>query len=160
MKILKNAVLNIGVVVLSILICILLTRLDALTGAGNFQSMLTTLFGSAFLLVGLYLRFWATFLFHQNSMRVINLTPQKTLLTTGPYRFSRNPLYVGIVSIFFGVALFFGSPSAIVAAVLNFFAWNFTARIEEKELEYVFGVAYVEYKKEVPRWIRIGSIRI
>lgn len=161
MKILRNAILNIGVVVLSIFICILLTKLDALIGARSFQSLLTMFLGAVFLLVGISLRFWATALFHQHDMRVLNLTPQKTFLKEGPYRFSRNPLYVGIVSIFFGAALFFGSPSAIVAAVLNFFFWDIALRkFEEKDLEHVFGATYAEYKKAVPRWIRIGPIKI
>lgn len=161
MKIIKNAILNIGVVLLSIFICILLTKLDILIGAKSFQSLLTVLFGVAFLLVGVFLRFWATSLFHGHDMRVLNLTPQKTPLTEGPYRFSRNPLYVGIVSIFLGVALFFGSPSAIVATVLNFFVWDFMLRkYEEKDLERVFGATYAEYKKAVPRWIHLGLIKI
>jgi protein-S-isoprenylcysteine O-methyltransferase Ste14 len=55
------------------------------------------------LALGFLLRVWATVYFYRHSMRVISLEPQTALITSGPYRFSRNPLYLGgNVFIFFG----------------------------------------------------------
>jgi hypothetical protein len=51
--------------------------------------------GCALLVAGFLLRVWATFHFYKNGMRVISLSPQRTLITSGPYRLSRNPLYLG-----------------------------------------------------------------
>lgn len=48
--------------------------------------------GLLLLLAGFLLRVWATYHFYEHRMRVIRLTPQSTLLTTGPYRWTRNPL--------------------------------------------------------------------
>lgn len=51
---------------------------------------------------------------------MISLEPRATLVTSGPYRFSRNPLYLGgNVFIFSGSALLLGSPTALVATLLH-----------------------------------------
>ncbi len=72
------------------------------------------------LALGFLLRVWATVHFYGHKMRVISLEPQKTLITSGPYRFSRNPLYLGgNVFIFFGAALLFGSPTALFATAIH-----------------------------------------
>ena len=69
-------------------------------------------------------------------MKVISLEPQKTLITSGPYRFSRNPLYLGgNVFIFFGAALLLGSPSALLITAIHLPFVDLFIRREEKQLE-------------------------
>ena len=80
------------------------TRVDLLLGIRRFHSFLTA--GWLLVIIGFLLRVWATFHFYQQRMKVISLVPQRTLITSGPYRFSRNPLYLGgNVFVFFGAAL-------------------------------------------------------
>jgi protein-S-isoprenylcysteine O-methyltransferase Ste14 len=87
-------------------------------------------------------------------MRVISLKPQTTLITSGPYRFSRNPLYLGgNVFIFFGAALFLGSPTALFATALHLFMMDRFIRREEEQLEREFGEMWRSYKKRVRRWL-------
>jgi protein-S-isoprenylcysteine O-methyltransferase Ste14 len=70
--------------------------------------------------LGFLVRLWATSHFYAHRMRVISLEPQATLVTSGPYRFSRNPLYLGgNVFIFSGSALLLGSPTALIATLLH-----------------------------------------
>lgn len=53
-------------------------------------------------------------------MKVVSLSPQKALITSGPYSFSRNPLYLGgNVFIFLGAALLLGTPSGLFIALLQ-----------------------------------------
>lgn len=108
----KSVLHNIGVVIGSLDFAFIGTRLDLLLGIRDFRSALTPVVGSLLLIVGFLLRVWATFYFYQNRMKVISLSPQRTLITSGPYRFSRNPLYLGgNVFVFLGAALLFGSPA-------------------------------------------------
>jgi protein-S-isoprenylcysteine O-methyltransferase Ste14 len=82
---------------------------------------------------------------------VISLKPQKTLITSGPYRFSRNPLYLGEQFIFFGAALLVGSPSAVVITALHLPLVDLPIRREERQLEKDFGEDWARYKNQVRR---------
>ena len=87
-------------------------------------------------------------------MKVISLVPQRTLVTSGPFRFSRNPLYLGgNVFIFFGAALLLGSPIAVLFTAIHLPLIDRFIRREEKQLEQTFGKDWVRYKNLVRRWI-------
>jgi protein-S-isoprenylcysteine O-methyltransferase Ste14 len=87
-------------------------------------------------------------------MKVISLVPQKALITSGPFRFSRNPLYLGgNVFIFFGAALFLGSPTGLLLTAIHLPLMDLFIRREEKQLERNFGQEWVRYKKHARRWI-------
>ena len=80
-------------------------------------------------------------------MKVISLVPQKTLITTGPYRFSRNPLYLGgNVFMFLGAVLVLGLPMGLVLTIVNILFVDFFIRREEKQLEREFGPQWEQYR--------------
>jgi protein-S-isoprenylcysteine O-methyltransferase Ste14 len=77
-----------------------------------------------------------------------------TLVTGGLYRFTRNPMYLGMVLFLLGLALFSGSLSSLIPVGL--FTWIIDRqfiRNEEIFLTEIFGVEYLDYKKRVRRWI-------
>ena len=111
--------------------------------------------GCLFWSLGLLLRVWATFCFYEHRMKVGSLEPQKALITTGHYGFSRNPLYLGgNVFIFFGAALSLGSPTALVITAIHIPLVDLFIRREERQLGKQFGEAWVRYKDRVRRWIQ------
>lgn len=76
------------------------------------------------------------------------------LVTTGPYRFFRNPIYLGDVMMLFGLAELTKNVWFVIAAAL--FAVLVTPLQilpEERHLEARFGDAYLDYKKRARRWI-------
>lgn len=75
------------------------------------------------------------------------------LMTDGPYRFTRNPMLVGMYAYHIGIMLWLGSliPLAIFAVEDVFL--TFQVRAEEKRLESDFSDEYLEYKKRVPRYL-------
>jgi protein-S-isoprenylcysteine O-methyltransferase Ste14 len=82
----------------------------------------------------------------------IGLSPDY-LLTSGPYRFSRNPMYVGEAAIWAGWAVLLGS-LPVAGGLLTLVAIQIGAvRLEERMLHRRWGSAYDAYRKRIPRWI-------
>ena len=150
----KSLLHNIGVVMVGFVIAFVGTRADALLGFPGFASVLATVTGDLLLILGFLLRAWATFCFYQRRMSVISLEPQAALITSGPYRFSRNPLYLGgNVFIFFGAALTLGSTVAVLFTAFHLPLIDRFIRREERQLAAQFGEAWERYRNQVRRWI-------
>ena len=151
---LKSILHNIGVVLVGIALAYLGAMVDSILGFPAFTSSFVTAAGWLLVAVGFLLRVWATFYFYRHNMRVISLQPQSALITSGPYRFSRNPLYLGgNVFIFFGAALILGSPTALFATAIHLPLIDRFIRREEEQLEQRFGQQWQSYKKRVRRWL-------
>jgi protein-S-isoprenylcysteine O-methyltransferase Ste14 len=80
--------------------------------------------------------------------------PPRKLVAAGPYRWVRNPMYVGAGTTLAGAALFYQS-AALVAFAAGFFlaAHLFVIFYEEPTLERAFGAQYADYRNAVPRWV-------
>ncbi len=77
-----------------------------------------------------------------------------TLVTSGPYRFSRNPIYFGVVLITLGLAIITISLTILICTIgLYLFFWKVFIKWEEEKLDDTFGEDYREYKQRVRRWI-------
>ena len=76
-----------------------------------------------------------------------------TLVTGGFYRYTRNPMYLGLFMVLIGVALMMGSISPLLPVWLFMLVirYNFVAG-EERFLEDAFGQDYLEFKNKVRRW--------
>lgn len=84
--------------------------------------------------------------------------PPRTLVTSGLYRFTRNPMYVGVSTAIFGQALWFHSRDTVIYGIAMVVMFHSAILIyEEPRLTKLFGEQYLDYKKAVPRWI--GPIR-
>lgn len=80
--------------------------------------------------------------------------PTNHLVVGGFYRFVRNPMYVSVLAVLFGQALFFGSVGiAEYAACAWIIAHLFVVFYEEPTLRRSFGAEYESYRAHVPRWI-------
>jgi protein-S-isoprenylcysteine O-methyltransferase Ste14 len=154
LNLLKNIFHNIGVIIVGFGFAFLGRKLDFLLGLTDFESVIATTIACLLLTIGFLIRAWATYLFYERKMKVISLKPQKKLITSGPYRFSRNPLYLGgNLFIFLGAVLFLGSPTGVVLTVINLFLVDLFVRREEKQLEQEFGEEWISYKNKVRRWL-------
>jgi protein-S-isoprenylcysteine O-methyltransferase Ste14 len=80
-------------------------------------------------------------------------TPPEHLVTTGPYAYSRNPMYLGHIIFLTGLALTLQSllAAAIAAASVVWFHWR--VRRDEARLRERFGPQYVAYQERVKRWL-------
>lgn len=72
----------------------------------------------------------------------------------GPYRFTRNPTYMGLNMLILGFGFMANSFFIVLSGVISFLFLNFNIlRKEEKLLESKYGEAYEEYQKKVRRWL-------
>ncbi len=150
----KTIVVNVFIVAVILLVVMAASALDSPLGLQRLTSSAMPAIGWALVAVGLFFRFWASYTFYQHRIAILRPNAQHQLVEVGPYQWTRNPLYVGIVLITFGCALIFGSISGLVLAVANFIAWDLWIRFyEEKNLQQAFGGEYREYMKNRPRWL-------
>jgi len=106
------------------------------------------------LLAGVALAVSGAALFKRHGTGVVPFSPVTRLVVAGPYRFTRNPMYLGMVLLLCGVAVMFGTLSPWL--VIPFFAWWIDRRFiaqEEVMLQEAFGQEYVQFKQRVRRWI-------
>ncbi len=110
--------------------------------------------GLALTLGGLALMFIGVVQLRRADTNIEPWKPSTTLVTTGLYRFSRNPIYLGMTLAYLGVTLLADSLLALVVLplVLIFVRFGVIER-EERYLEGKFGEAYRAYKGRVRRWI-------
>ena len=102
----------------------------------------------------LALALWAALLFRRAGTGIVPFSPASALVTAGPYRFTRNPMYLGMAGVLLGAALFLGSltPFIVIPAFMALIADRFI-QPEEAMLERAFGRAYLDYKAKVRRWL-------
>ena len=84
------------------------------------------------------------------------MTPRQTtsLVTSGVYGISRNPIYLGMLLVMLGLAVALASPAAaILSAVFVLYLNRFQIGPEERALAAILGQEYVDYAKRVRRWI-------
>jgi len=110
--------------------------------------------GPTVVVVSLGLFIWAVYSMHRGSASIPTNEPTNSLVVKGPFKFSRNPIYLSMVSLLFGLgiwanSLWFICLAALAVVLLN---WGVISR-EERYLEHKFGELYAVYKEHVRRWI-------
>src|SRR5262245_25477357 len=153
-SLIRSALHNILVLVVGFGWAYVGTRIDSALGTSPLRVSWGGVAGALLLALGFLIRLWAAFHFYRHQMRVISLRPQSTLVTSGPFRFSRNPLYLGgNVFVFFGCSLLLKSASALVMTALHLPLVDLMIRREERQLEQAFGEEWGRYRNQVRRWI-------
>lgn len=113
------------------------------------------LLGAALLgAVGLGLIVTALGLFFRSRTRPEPWRPASVLVARGPYRYTRNPMYLGLTFIGFAIALAFTSVAAAVLTILAALIIDRAVIVrEEAYLERRFGADYLRYRERVRRWL-------
>lgn len=106
------------------------------------------------LAAGLILCVWSIGLFRRSKTSLAPVKPSAALVLSGPYQFTRNPIYLGFLCIYLAAG-FWLSPiwALLLAPVVVVVVQRMAIEKEERYLERQFGEAYREYKARVRRWI-------
>ncbi|TCL74859.1 isoprenylcysteine carboxylmethyltransferase family protein [Rhizobium sp. BK251] len=114
----------------------------------------TSWLGGVVFLAGLGLLVWAATTLRRAGTQIQTTQPTATIVDNGPYRFTRNPIYIGMFLGLTGLALAFDSLWLIVLLVPFYLVirYGVVAR-EEAYLERKFGGVYLAYKARVRRWL-------
>ena len=122
-------------------------------GLGAANTLALTV-GATFVLIGLALAALAVRRFRLAGTSVIPSEPSTALVIAGPYRFTRNPIYIGFTLAYFGFAIVLTSMWVLLLLVpVLVILQRGVVLAEEAYLERKFGDAYRKYKARVPRWL-------
>jgi len=112
--------------------------------------------GSTLIAAGVMLLIFALIAFARARTTVNPVEPEQanTLVTTGLYQISRNPMYLAMALILLGGALRVGNIGAFIAPTL--FVWAITMfqiKPEERALQSIFGEDFTAYRQQTRRWL-------
>ncbi len=113
--------------------------------------------GFVLVLPGVLLIAWVVKLHYANAPQgwKLEMAPSY-LLSRGPYRYTRNPMYLGLFLVWLAWTIFYGSIAVLVGLLLLSAVILFIlVPLEERALEKKFGEEYRRYKAQVPRWFRL-----
>jgi protein-S-isoprenylcysteine O-methyltransferase Ste14 len=127
--------------------------LHLITPLGDRPVLMSSSFAAALGLFGFGIMMWAWWQFKKRQLAICPTDHTEHLITDGIYRFSRNPMYLGMLTMLTGVATWFGTAPFFAAAAAFFLIIHLVfCPYEERKLLHTFGEDYSAYLVEVRRW--------
>ena len=119
-----------------------------------FHSRAANILGLIIIITGLFFAVPALRQFFKSKTSIVPIKPASSLQTSGIYSISRNPMYLGLMFQYLGVAFIFGNWwTLFLIPVLIGLVQYFVIRPEENYLLRAFGNAYTDYTNKVRRWL-------
>lgn len=110
--------------------------------------------GIIFIAAGVALNIWADVMFKKDKTTVKPHEEPTKLKTSGPFRISRHPMYLGMAMVLLGLAVVLGSLITFIFPAGFIIIADFVfISFEEKNLERIFGKEYFDYRQKVRRWL-------
>jgi protein-S-isoprenylcysteine O-methyltransferase Ste14 len=133
--------------------CMLSFILPIGPGLGQ-ANTLALVVGMIFVAIGFALAALSVRNFRRAGTSVVPGEPSTALVVVGPYQFTRNPIYIGLVLAYFGLAVMLTSVWVLLLLIpVLLILQRGVVEREEIYLERRFGEAYRKYKSRVPRWL-------
>lgn len=122
--------------------------------AGDVTPASLRLSGEVLMILGAILALWAFIAFRRARTSVLPFRPASELVTDGPYRFTRNPMYVGMATVYAGASLAMNMALPLLLLPLALIAvYRLAIRPEERYLQQRFPEEYPQYRQRVRRWL-------
>ena len=128
--------------------------IDSLLQVPFVSSAIALVGGLLFLLSGIVLAASAARLFSRAKTGIVPFSESTKLVVSGAYRFTRNPMYLGMFFCLIGVTLLVNNVLGLLVLLLFFFIirQKFVLK-EEVQMQETFGDDYVQFKARIRRWI-------
>ncbi len=155
----KNRILALAIgalifpITIPVLLVVVLPRVDNYFGIGSlFHGLGNIIIGVMAIIIGGIVAIWTIVIqITLASGTPFPMLPTKKLLIVGPFKYCRNPMTLGTIIAYGGIAILIGSFTALLAvAIFAAILIGYLKIIEEKELQIRFGNEYIEYKRETP----------
>ena len=118
------------------------------------QNLLLIIFGLGLIGFGFLLAFNSIAKFIRAKTGVVPFSESTTLITEGFYKYTRNPMYVGMNSFLLGLLIILNNPINLIFLIIFFFiVRNLFVIKEEVQMEETFGEDYLAYKRKARRWL-------
>jgi protein-S-isoprenylcysteine O-methyltransferase Ste14 len=139
----------------AIIYILLCTALSWSLGWPRFPGLPLPPLGMALVAIAFVPPVWALVLFRREGTEIEPTSPaNRVLVTRGPYRFTRNPMYLGLVVLSLGIAIWVGAWPMFIAPIAVFATANWVhIPFEEAKMRRQFGAAYDGYVARVRRWV-------
>lgn len=116
--------------------------------------------GWVLVVAALALDAWAMLTMMRAKTNILPHRAADSLVTSGPFRWTRNPIYLGNAMLVIGIGIAFGSFLVLLMSVWMVYAvQHFAIEREEKHLLLRFGAAYRDYMERTPRWVGFKGSR-
>ncbi len=110
--------------------------------------------GAVLVVAAFAFAFWARSEMVRARTNINPFKPALAIVSGGPFRFTRNPLYLSMTVVFVGVAMMLHAVAAVILLPVVLLVITFgVIRREETYLERKFGVQYSDYRRRVRRWL-------
>ncbi len=140
--------------VLTIALGIALQWLVPLSWLYGLAALEATVLGVAMIVAAFAIDVWAAIIFRRHKTTIMPHQPSARLVTHGPFRFSRNPIYLGNLMVVAGLGLVLSNLWLLLATpVLGYALHTLAIRREERHLEALFDDQWRDYKARVRRWV-------
>jgi protein-S-isoprenylcysteine O-methyltransferase Ste14 len=147
--------LNIPPPVFALAYVLIAAALSYLAGWALIPGLPLVPLGVSLVVAGIVLSATGALLFRREDTEInpVSATNRK-LVTSGPYRFTRNPMYLGLVTITLGIAFWIGAWPMFLAPIATFATANWVnVPFEEAKMRRQFGAEFDAYVSRVRRWI-------
>ncbi len=118
------------------------------------RALASVIVGGVLFVVGAVIAGWGLLIFHTAHTTTVPGQSSTKLVTWGPYRFTRNPMYLGLVLAYLGEAALLKQlwPVLVLPLTLAYLNWT-VIPVEEAKLQEVFHEDYSKYRLQVRRWL-------
>lgn len=140
--------------VVGFLIAVALDRWTRSLGLGGGNRTALLIAGWVLIGAGMLVLLWAMLTFARARTSILPSRPARTIVATGPFRYSRNPMYVAFSAIYIGLSLLMSMAWPLLLLPLVLLGlYALVIRREEHYLGHAFGDEYAAYRSRVRRWL-------